>query len=179
MHHLLSREAAAPREAYEPRVSFATPYADAVGMNAVEYARLDEEALGRPTTFDSSFPRTYAEALKNTSDAVVVTEAQAPFKICHVNDAWVRLCGFSQQEAVGKTLAMLQGPETAPVSVASVVDASARGHATAALLTNYTKAGAPFANFLRVYPLSEGDDGRVTHLLGVLQDVDAPAPTAM
>ena len=124
-------------------------------------------------------PNTLEDAVCDSRDARVVTTAQRPFVVEHVNDAWVRLCGFSQQEAVGKTLAMLQGPETAPVSVASVVDASARGHATAALLTNYTKAGAPFANFLRVYPLSEGDDGRVTHLLGVLQDVDAPAPTAM
>ena len=44
--------------------------------------------------------------------ARVITESVPPFRITHVNDAWEGLCGFTRQEAVGKTLGMLQGPGT-------------------------------------------------------------------
>ena len=47
------------------------------------------------------------------------------------------------------------------------------GHATSALLTNYTKEGDKFQNFLRVFPLTEDDGTKVSHMLGVLQNVNA------
>ena len=48
-----------------------------------------------------------------TSDvAHVFTKVEPPFRITHVNPAWVNLCGFSEQEAIGQTCRILQGPET-------------------------------------------------------------------
>ncbi|KAH8047266.1 hypothetical protein JL721_12200 [Aureococcus anophagefferens] len=58
------------------------------------------------------------------------------------------LCGFTAEEAVGKTLAILQGPDTEKGEVADLVRCE-DGHATSALLTNYTKEGDKFQNFLR------------------------------
>ncbi|KAH8075612.1 PAS domain-containing protein [Aureococcus anophagefferens] len=83
------------------------------------------------------------------------------------------LCGFTAEEAVGKTLAILQGPDTEKGEVADLVRGCEDGHATSALLTNYTKEGDKFQNFLRVFPLTEDDGTKVSHMLGVLQNVNA------
>ena len=84
----------------------------------------------------------------------------------------MRLCGFSADEAVGKTLACLQGPLSERDEITKIVDQAARGHACSALITNYTKQGQRFQNFLRVVPLVRGsDDAQPSHMLGVLQDV--------
>ena len=125
-----------------------------------------------PTFGDAAVPNTLEDALQDSKDARVVTSATRPFVIEHVNDAWVRLCGFSADEAVGKTLACLQGPLSERDEITKIVDQAARGHACSALITNYTKQGQRFQNFLRVVPLVRGnDDAQPSHMLGVLQDV--------
>jgi len=48
------------------------------------------------------------------SEAQIFTEATPPFKICHANNAWSLLCGYSVPEVLGKTCKILQGPETDP-----------------------------------------------------------------
>ena len=120
-----------------------------------------------------AIPNTLDDAVRDSEDARVVTTAKRPFVIEHVNDAWTKLCGFSAEEAVGKTLAILQGPDTEKGEVADLVRGCEDGHATSALLTNYTKEGDKFQNFLRVFPLTEDDGTKVSHMLGVLQNVNA------
>ncbi|KAH8065810.1 PAS domain-containing protein [Aureococcus anophagefferens] len=120
-----------------------------------------------------AIPNTLDDAVRDSEDARVVTTAKRPFVIEHVNDAWTKLCGFTAEEAVGKTLAILQGPDTEKGEVADLVRGCEDGHATSALLTNYTKEGDKFQNFLRVFPLTEDDGTKVSHMLGVLQNVNA------
>merc|ERR1712072_894905 len=108
----------------------------------------------------AAVPNTLEDALQESKDARVVTSATRPFVIEHVN------------EAVGKTLACLQGPLSERDEITKIVDQAARGHACSALITNYTKQGQRFQNFLRVVPLVRGnDDAQPSHMLGVLQDV--------
>lgn len=52
-----------------------------------------------------------------STDAQIFTEAAPPFKICHANNAWTQLCGFTVAEALGKTCKILQGPETSAESL--------------------------------------------------------------
>ena len=52
-----------------------------------------------------------------------------------------------------------------------MVAACERKHSTSALLKNYAKDGSTFQNFLRVFPLTQGGDQEVSHMLGVLQNV--------
>ena len=50
-----------------------------------------------------------ARALSNTTQAAVVTRGTAPWDIVGCNSAWVELCGFAPEEALGKTPVILQG----------------------------------------------------------------------
>eukprot|EP00591_Stephanopyxis_turris_P004982 CAMPEP_0195515148 /NCGR_PEP_ID=MMETSP0794_2-20130614/6322_1 /TAXON_ID=515487 /ORGANISM="Stephanopyxis turris, Strain CCMP 815" /LENGTH=214 /DNA_ID=CAMNT_0040643531 /DNA_START=450 /DNA_END=1094 /DNA_ORIENTATION=- len=124
-------------------------------------------------TSDSALPHTLEEALESSPQARVITKTNAPFEIVDVNTAWEGLCGFSREEAVGKTLAMLQGPETDPSAVTALMSTLMRGEEAGTVLINYNKDGRKFQNRLRVAPLRENSDGtgKLTHFVGVLLDV--------
>mmetsp|Transcript_24661 Transcript_24661/g.38057 ORF Transcript_24661/g.38057 Transcript_24661/m.38057 type:complete len:414 (-) Transcript_24661:358-1599(-) len=120
-------------------------------------------------------PSLYEEAMSMQDQAVVITELEYPFAISHVNDAWVGLCGFSADESVGKTLNILQGPDTNVDKVNTLLEQLHHGTKVGpTILTNYTKEGRKFHNALQMGPLYN-DEGRMTHLIGVLQEVAAAA----
>ena len=52
-------------------------------------------------------------ALSDASpEARVFTEPRPPYRIVHVNQAWLQATGYTADEAVGKTCAILQGSDT-------------------------------------------------------------------
>lgn len=99
--------------------------------------------------------------------AVVITEPDHPFRIVAVNDAWTGLCGFTPREAKGKSLKdLIQGPATDTGALRAMVEELMTGYEASARTINYTKAGRPFQNMLRV--------GRMTddkYLVGVLREM--------
>ena len=119
-----------------------------------------------------SLPATLDQVLANPLDsrAMVVTEARAPFRIVHVNDAWVGLCGFSHDEARYGSLNMIQGPETDLETLQDLVDDLLEGKESHAVVTNYAKDGRPFRNNLRARPLVDADN-QVTLFVGVLEEL--------
>lgn len=119
--------------------------------------------VGTPFTVDG--------AMRDSAQARVVTEAAAPHTIVYVNRAWEKLCGYSAEEVLGiQGLGFLQGPLTASHMVEKLdhaVNSCTRGRV---IVTNYKKDGTPFQNLVQVTPLL-GSNGRITHLLGILQNV--------
>ena len=109
------------------------------------------------------------EASASSCDAQIFTLADPPFVITHVNDAWVLLCGYSRAEAVGNTCRILQGPETGGEALNSLHLAARARRPISVCLLNYTKAGVPFFNQLRVRPLRETASRDVTHYVGTLR----------
>lgn len=112
-------------------------------------------------------PRTLEDAIRPSNEARVITETSRPYQILHVNGAWSKLCGYSSEEAVGKTCRILQGPGTCVNTLRAVTAACEKQESVACKLLNYTRNGHTFINMLIVSPLT-GADGRVTHLLGTL-----------
>jgi PAS domain-containing protein len=47
-----------------------------------------------------------------TTDCRVLTEANPPYRIVHVNTAWCQTTGYDPKQLVGNTCKILQGPET-------------------------------------------------------------------
>ena len=99
--------------------------------------------------------------------AVVITEPDHPFRIVAMNDAWTGLCGYTPKEAEGKSLKdLIQGPATDTGALRAMVEELMTGYEASAMTVNYTKAGRPFQNMLRV--------GRMTddkYLVGVLREM--------
>lgn len=143
------------RPVHQTTLSFATPEADFCASNHVE----------------AEVPLTLTAAMAPTAEAVVITKASQPFEITHVNAAWTRLCGHTQEASAGKTLKMLQGPATERAMVDELVAGLLDGRASEIIVTNYDKSGRAFKNHLRAEPIYN-DEGEVTHFLGLLREVD-------
>ena len=133
-----------------------------------------------------SMPTTIHGALQPSREACVITEATKPHRIVHVNDTWSRVCGFSAEEVIGQTCAVLQGFGTCKVTLGQLRDAVLQGQTFAVQLLNYRKGGQPFMNTLTVAPLRESEHGPVTHYFGVIiarflapAPVPEPAPVAV
>ena len=106
---------------------------------------------------------------------VVVTSAQPPFDIVHVNDAWCALCGFAPEDVVGKTLRVIQGPQTDAATVRATMAAlRARNAPVEMTLTNYKSGGVAFANRAEIEPVCDAT-GAAVYMVGRLTEVAAPA----
>jgi len=117
-------------------------------------------------------PQTLSEAIDDQEDAIVITEINCPFKITYVNAAWEQLCGFRREECLGKTLKIIQGPETDSMAITALMSQLLRGETAGTLLNNYDKYGRKFRNRLRVGPIfSDYSHSEVTHFVGVLREV--------
>lgn len=111
------------------------------------------EASDHPTS-----PNLVTESLLLSPLPTMLTETEPPFKICAVNSAWTNLCGFTEQEAVGKTADILQGPMTNRNRAASLA-ANLQTHGRAkTTLTNQTKDGQAFTH--TIHAMRVFDDGR-------------------
>jgi PAS domain S-box-containing protein len=141
-------------------------------------------ADNKPSTaeaVDGAAPRLLEEAQREAavSDvAQVFTLATPPFKITHVNNKWVQLCGFSAEEAVGRTCSLIQGPETSVQALYALRMAVAARASVTLRLLNYTKSGTPFINQLSLQPLREGrsESDPTTHYVGFLRAWRQPEP---
>ena len=136
----------------------------------ISFASVESDfAAQRVEGATTSRPLTMVEALAPSAEARVIT-THGDLRIIHTNEAWTRLCGYTDRECRGQTLSILRGRRT-DARVAKEVAACARsGAEVEALLINYTKWGREFRNHLTVYPVASKDDV-VTHFLGVLEDV--------
>jgi PAS domain-containing protein len=117
----------------------------------------------------AELPKTRAAAEESSEQARVITSSIPPFQIEAVNDAWVKLCGFSPDETRSQTLELLQGPMTPLHITQRIADATKAGLAQEATLTNYRKDGTSFKNRLRIQPLDDGS------MLGVLEETSHEA----
>eukprot|EP01031_Cornospumella_fuschlensis_P025444 gene25443-30723_t len=135
--------------------------------------RSNTQNFFQPWNESVAFPDDLYSALiyaSSSSDAVVITEAKAPFKIVCVNKPWTLLCEYEVPEAVGRTFRFMQGADTDAYSLEQLVDAVQQRQSVQIVLVNYKKSGRSFANFLRVKPLSSHGGGEITHYFGILKD---------
>lgn len=85
----------------------------------------------------------------------VITEARVPFRILSVSTGWQRLSGWTREEAVGRTLKIVQGAQTEPESLAALMQAVREQRPISLRLTNYTKSGESFVHQVSCEPLRD------------------------
>ncbi len=93
-------------------------------------------------------------------------------RILSSNQAFVSLTGYAEEDLVGSSCAVLQGPET---SAQTIVDMQRALHAQVTFhgdILNYRKDGSTFWNQLTIDPVHD-EQGRLTHSVGILRDVTA------
>ena len=88
----------------------------------------------------------------------------------YVNDALAKLTGYSKDELLGRSMSILQGPETDPEAIQTIAAALQDGRGCEVILKNYRKDGSAFWNDLVISPVHD-DSGKLTHFIGVQSDV--------
>lgn len=106
-----------------------------------------------------------------TTEPVVVT-AGTDGSILYCNDSWVTMCGYTREEALGRTnRELLQGADTDMVVGRELSAALAEGATEVnATLWNYKKGGEGFWNDLQVQRL-DGVGTECTLFVGFLKEV--------
>ncbi len=90
--------------------------------------------------------------------------------IIYVNEAFAQITGYGAEEALGRDIRFLRGPETDPAALDELRSAYRAGRECTIEARAYRKDGTPFWCGLAVSPVQD-PAGRVTHFVGVLTDV--------
>jgi PAS domain S-box-containing protein len=110
----------------------------------------------------------------HSNDAVIITEAE-PFdahgpKILYVNKAFTDMTGYTPEEMIGKTPALLQGPKTNLKELEKLMQASKKREPCDISLINYKKTGEPFWVDISVFPVAD-DKGWVSHWMAIKRNI--------
>ncbi len=102
---------------------------------------------------------------------VSIVDATDPTRpLIYVNPAFEAVTGYARDEVIGRNCRFLQGPDADPDAVAEIRRAIAEERDARVLLRNHRKDGTAFWNELLITPIRD-DEGRVTHFLGLQDDV--------
>jgi len=101
-----------------------------------------------------------ADLVISTSfDSVMVTKATAKTPIVYVNEAFTQLTGYTSEEVLGKSPALLQGADTDPAVLDQLRKDLGAGRNFEGTATNYRKDGTPFTMHWRIASVrSEKDE---------------------
>ncbi len=116
-----------------------------------------------------------AQAVEQTSDAVVVTDARldppGP-RIVFVNPAFCQMTGYTYDELIGQTPQMLQVTETDSMLLSQLKQALNDEQPFTAATINYRKDGTPYHVEWHTSPIYD-EQQTVTHYVSVQRDVSA------
>ncbi|MGU3465216.1 PAS domain-containing protein [Methylobacterium sp. C33D] len=113
----------------------------------------------------------FAAAVRATRMPMIITDpAQHDNPIVFVNEAFLKLTGYTRMEVVGRNCRFLQGPDTETVAVDRLRDAIRRAEDVRVDLLNYRKDGSTFQNALYVGPVRD-EEGRVVYFFASQLDV--------
>lgn len=117
--------------------------------------------------------RMIRRAVENLEEGVIVTDNQIEQpgpRIEYVNSAMERITGFSEEELIGQTPRIFQGPETDHDALARVRAALLAGEPVSASTTNYRKDGTPYIVDWDISPVPD-EQGRIRNWVAVIRDV--------
>ena len=116
-------------------------------------------------------------SIELTPIATVVTNPRlADNPIIAVNEAFVRLTGYSRNEILGRNCRFLAGPGTEEPARAALREAQAEGRSALVEMLNYRKDGSAFRNAVMIAPILD-DRGRPLFFVGSQVDLGTAAST--
>ncbi|WCL50197.1 PAS domain S-box protein [Leptospira sp. GIMC2001] len=116
----------------------------------------------------------FESVIKNTSDAVLITEAEpisdpGP-RILYMNQAFCDMTGYTQEEVIGKSPRMFQGEKTSKEELSNLKDALKNWQPHTTEILNYRKNGEEYWVQFSVVPVANAE-GIYTHWIAIERDV--------
>ena len=104
------------------------------------------------------------------SGVVLVDPNQPDMPLVFVNDTFVKMTGYSKEEAIGKNARFLQGDLLDQTPIKNLKKAIKEHKSCELELKNFTKDGTPFYNLLNIAPLFD-DEGKLLYYIGIQFDI--------
>ncbi|RWU11255.1 EAL domain-containing protein [Pseudidiomarina gelatinasegens] len=127
--------------------------------------------------FTESQPLEYSQgyllerAVQSSINSIVIIDALVSGRpLVYANAAFYRTTGYHPTEVLGKSLHFLQGPDSDPAAVNSVIHALEHHQELKTSILNYRKDGTSYWNEVHISPVLDATN-KVTHFIGVLLDV--------
>ncbi|UYF99810.1 putative bifunctional diguanylate cyclase/phosphodiesterase [Halomonas sp. GD1P12] len=112
-------------------------------------------------------------SVESSTNGVVIVDALADdLPMVYVNKAFETITGYTRDEALGRNCRILQGDETDASTVKQLRRGIREQRDVHVMLRNVRQDGTSFWNDLYVSPVRD-EQGRVTHFIGVQNDVTA------
>jgi len=113
--------------------------------------------------------RELALVASSTDNAVLIMDAQV--RITWVNDGFVRMSGYSREEAIGRTPGeLLNGPQTDAATLADIHEHIQRGERFEAELLRYHKSGRPYWASIDVQSVHD-EQGKWVKYISIERDI--------
>lgn len=112
----------------------------------------------------------FSEAIEQTHDGIVISEAEPPPEIIYANAAVEESHGYSKDEILGQTPQIFEGPETDPQARASLQEALQAGEPWIGEMTSYRKDGSTFLAQVSISPIRD-ETGEIEYWVSIERDV--------
>ncbi len=107
-------------------------------------------------------------AIEQSSESIVITKLDGAIE--YVNDAFVKISGYSREELIGKNPRVLNSGKTPPETYAAMWAALIEGKSWKGEFYNIKKDGSEYIEFAIITPLRQ-PDGTTSHYVAVKDDI--------
>ncbi|KAL4431058.1 hypothetical protein ABPG75_006314 [Micractinium tetrahymenae] len=146
-----------------------TPILDAATGRVANFVAVQRDISQRKAVEAASHVR--EQALSNLNEGICICDATLKdCPVVYVNNAFLRITGYSRSEVIGRNCRFLQGPKTDPATVQRLATALHEGREITVELLNYRKSGEEFYNMLSITPVRDAS-GRLLSFIGVQSDI--------
>lgn len=111
-----------------------------------------------------------AESTDLRNHSAVVCLALPGVPVIYVSSEFEAHTGYRPDEAIGRNLAFLQGPESEPSAIVEFQRLISEGEAGRVQITNYRKNGKKFLHECEFRPVRD-DQEKVTHFVAIQRPV--------
>lgn len=109
-------------------------------------------------------------AIRQIWNSLVITSADPGYPVIYANPAFCRMTGYELHELVGRSLSMLQGPETDPEVIAHLSKSIREGRGFDGVAYNYRKTGERYLVHWTVTPVLN-DAGAPQYYVSIQSDI--------
>lgn len=109
-------------------------------------------------------------ALESSFQGVMITQAEPGYPIIYVNPAFCEMTGYTFEELVGKSPAILQGEKSEQTVLKELRQKLDEGDVFHGKTYNYRKDGSEFIMEWKIVPI-HGEEGVISHYLAIQREV--------
>ncbi len=122
--------------------------------------------------FKEIMKRLLEASIVESFNGILITESGPGYPIVYANAAFSEMTGYSPDEVMGQSPAILQGPNTDPDVIARLSREIEAGQLFYGRAVNYRKDGSEFMMEWKIVPIRNAVND-ISHYLAIQKDVSA------